>query len=206
MIGLDLDDGSLYPEQQGHFRALVDFPQNRLQFPRFRAVQLEAIRLAGVDHVALEGRYTTEEIRAIYRKSAIYFLASPESFGLPICELQACGSLVFAPDPNWPASHWLGDDYYAKREPRLSPNFVVYKNDPEILAELISETAATFDPTRVRQTFLEYQPRFFRGDREELQSFLSRVESGEIHSRLHEEHRDIGRNVNGSPHTTSVST
>jgi hypothetical protein len=206
IIGVDLDDGSLYPDQQDHFQALVDFPQDRLHFPPFRAVQLEAIRLAGVDYVALEGNYSTEEIRAIYRKTAIYFLASPESFGLPICELQACGSLVFAADANWPASHWLGDDYYAKREPRLSPNFVVYKNDPEILAQLIRKTAATFCPHRVRETFLEYQAQFFRGDREELRLFLSRVESGEVHSRLHEEHRDIGRNVNISAHTAAVST
>jgi hypothetical protein len=195
LIGVDLDDGSLYPDQQGHFQALIDFPQNRFDFPAYREIQLEAIRLSGVDHVTLDGSYTMDEIRAIYRKTAIYFLASPESFGLPICELQACGSLVFAADPHWPASHWLGDDYYAKREPMLSPNFVIYENDPEVLAETIRKTAMTFDPGRVRERFVEYQPYFFRGDREALRVFLSQVDSGAIHSRLHKEHCNIGRNV-----------
>ena len=60
---------------------------------------------------------------------------------MPMCELQACGSLVFTPDPYWPASHWLGDDYYLKREPSLSLNFVVYENDAGKLAERIRAAA-----------------------------------------------------------------
>lgn len=135
LIGLDLDDGTLFPDQRGEFRALIDFEQNRGKYPEYRKVQLEALELAGVDHEVLEGSYSIEEIRAIYRRTSIYFLASSEAFGFPICELQACGSLVFTPDMYWPASHWLGDDYYAKREPRLSPNFVMYENDPAMLAE-----------------------------------------------------------------------
>ena len=47
LIGLDLDDGSLYPDQKGRFRALVDFSQDRLHYPEFRKIQIEALRLCG---------------------------------------------------------------------------------------------------------------------------------------------------------------
>src|ERR1019366_6165156 len=37
LVGLDLDDGTLYPAQKSEFRALVDFEQNRGDYPRYRA-------------------------------------------------------------------------------------------------------------------------------------------------------------------------
>lgn len=196
LIGLDLDDGTLFPDQRGEFRALVDFAQDRGHYPAFREVQVEALKLAGVKYEVLHGNYSIDEIRAIYRRTSIYFLASSEAFGMPICELQACGSLVFTPDPYWPASHWLGDNYYARREPRLSPNFVVYENDVIALANRISAALAATDPVRVRQTLENYQPDLLRGSREAVREFLGRVESGGIHSRLHRDHLSIGRPPN----------
>lgn len=193
LIGLDLDDGSLYPDQKGNFRALVDLPQNRLRYPEFREIQLEALRLAGVDYVALEGSYTTAEIRQIYRESSIYFLASSEAFGLPICELQACGAKVFLPDPNWAASHWLGRDYFIDREPELSSNFVIYDNDPHTLSHRIREAADSINPAEVRATFERVQPELLHGDVAELKAFLERIDSGAIHSRLHEQHANVAR-------------
>ncbi|HEX2723108.1 MAG TPA: hypothetical protein VHM24_09325 [Gemmatimonadaceae bacterium] len=193
LIGLDLDDGTLYPDQRGRFRALLDFEQSRGAYPAFRKVQLDALRMAGVEYEALEGNYAIEKIRAIYRRTSIYFLASSEAFGLPICEVQACGALVFTPDAYWPASHWLGDDYHVPREPRLSPNFVVYENDPEKLAEAIRGAAARSDPSSVRATFEKHQPWLLFGDRTAVQNFLDRLSTGEIHSQLHREHRGIGR-------------
>lgn len=193
LIGLDLDDGSLYPDQKGSFRALVDFPQDRLHYPEFRKIQIEALRLAGVEYVALEGSYATAEIRKIYRESSIYFLASAEAFGLPICELQACGAKVFLPDPYWAASHWLGKDYFIEREPQLSSNFVVYENDPHALSHKIRETADAANPPQVRATFERIQPELLHGDLVELKAFLDRVDSGAIHSRLHEHHVSVAR-------------
>ncbi|MEO8578030.1 MAG: hypothetical protein ABI556_15075 [Gemmatimonadales bacterium] len=193
LIGLDLDDGTLYPDQRGQFRALIDFEQNRFHYPEYRKLQLEALQLSGVDYDVLERPYSMEEIRAIYRRTSIYFLASAEGFGLPICELQACGSLVFAGDPYWPASHWLGDDYYAKREPKLSPNFVVYEKDAGRLAERIRQAAADSDPHAVRAAFEKYQPQLLHGDRESVRDFLDRVSAGDVHPRLHREHAAVGR-------------
>jgi hypothetical protein len=192
-IGLDLDDGSLYPDQKGKFLVLVDFIRQGAENLAYRKVQLEALELAGVDYLVLEGRYTREEIRAIYRRTSMYFLAFCESFGLPICELQACGARVYMPDPYWASSHWLSDDQYGPRQPKYSSNFVVYENDPGLLAERIREEARTFDPPSVRATFERVQPQLLHGDRAALLDFLKRVEDGTIHSRLHRLHFGIGR-------------
>jgi glycosyltransferase involved in cell wall biosynthesis len=146
-----------------------------------------------VGYIALEGSYTTAEIRQIYRESSIYFLASSEAFGLPICELQACGAKVFLPDPHWASSHWLGKDYFIEREPELSPNFVVYENDPHALSHRIREVADSINPAEVRATFERVQPELFHGDMSELTRFLEMIDSGAIHSRLHEQHATIAR-------------
>jgi hypothetical protein len=193
VIGLDIDDGSLYPDQQGRFTALVDFVQPRDDYLGERKIQLEALRLAGVDHVTLEGEYSMEAIRAIYRGTGLYFLSACESFGLPICELQACGSQVFMPSAFWASPHWLGNDHYAPREPVFSPNFVVYERDPVQLADRIRAAAESFDPSRVLETFREYQPDLLHGDSAALADFLDRMESGAIHARLHSSHANVGR-------------
>ena len=193
LIGLDLDDGTLYPDQGDEFRALVDFEQNRGDYPRYRKAQLEALKLSGVQYSILEGAYTRAEIRKIYRRTSIYFLASAESFGLPICELQACGAKIFLPNAYWAASHWLGRDLYTEREPELSPNFVLYEDDADKLARRIDEVRASFDANQVRATFEEYQPHLIHGDLVELKSFLAMIASGEIHATLHDRHRPIGR-------------
>jgi hypothetical protein len=99
------------------------------------------------------------------------------------------------PDPHWAAAHWLGDDYYSRREPRLTSNFVVYENEPTILAKILRDEASKFDPHTVRRMFISEQPQLFRGDRDEVRRFLDDVENGEIHSKLHREHRSIGRPV-----------
>jgi glycosyltransferase involved in cell wall biosynthesis len=193
LIGMNLDDGSLYPEQNGEFMALLDFDVGELHYPQMRQVQLEAVKRAGVKCQRLEGRYPRSGIRAIYRKAGAFLMSRSEAFGLPISEVQACGSLVFLPDPHWAAAHWLGDNFYIKREPALTSNFVVYENDAESLASRLRSAAENFNPAEVRQTFIREQPQLYYGDGDELRHFLDRVENGEIHSRLHSEHYPIGR-------------
>ena len=157
---------------------LVDFEQQRGHFPGFREIQLEALRIAGVKYRVLEGSYTRDEMLAIFRRSAVLMLAHSESFGLPICEAQACGALIFTPNLNWATAHWLGDDYYSKREPNCSSNFVLYENDPVLLAERLKSAAANFNPEQVRRTFIDTQPEMLLGDRTEIENFLSKVKSG----------------------------
>lgn len=146
-----------------------------------------------------------DEMLAIFRRSAVLMLAHAESFGLPICEAQACGCLIFTPDLNWTAAHWLGKDHYAKREPNCSSNFIVYENDPVLLAERLKTAGETFNPEQVRNTFLELQPELYMGDRTALADFLGKVEEGEISSELHHSHRHIGRPVPGGIHQEAVT-
>jgi hypothetical protein len=193
LIGMNLDDGSLYPGQNGEFSALLDFDVSEFHYPELRKIQLEGVKRSGVKYERLEGRYPRAEIRAIYRRSGAFLMSRSEAFGLPISEVQACGSRVFLPDPHWAAAHWLGDNFYVKREPSLTSNFVVYENDPESLALELRAAAESFDPARIRETFIREQPQLYHGDLEELRRFLFRVESGEIHSQLHHEHYPIGR-------------
>jgi hypothetical protein len=193
LIGMNLDDGTLYPEQNGEFMALLDFDVTQLNYPEFRKVQDEAVRKSGVKHMKLQGRYPRSEIRAIYRKASAFLMTRSEAFGLPVSEVQACGSKVFLPDPHWAAAHWLGENFHEKREPRLSSNFVVYENDADALAAELRAAADAFNPQEVRETFIREQPQLHYGDHAELKNFLAKVEKGEIHSRLHGEHYHIGR-------------
>ena len=81
LIGLNLDDGRLYPNQRGKFQVLVDFEQPRGHFPKFREIQMEALRLSGVKYRVFEGSYTSDEMLAICRRSGALMLAHAESFG-----------------------------------------------------------------------------------------------------------------------------
>lgn len=193
LIGMNLDDGSLYPEQNGEFMALLDFDVSEFHYPEARKVQLEGVKRSRVKYQKLEGRYPRSEIRAIYRKAGAFLMSRSEAFGLPVSEVQACGSMVFLPDPHWAAAHWLGDDFYFKREPSLTSNFVVYENDADAIAARLRSAAETFNPAEVRETFVREQPQLYYGDADVLRHFLDRVANGEIHSRLHREHYPIGR-------------
>ena len=131
VIGLDLDDGSLRPTPKDDFLALIDF--ERPSEMKERATQIAALEETKTPYVVLNGRYSISEIRKIYRQCSLYFVAFRESFGLPICELQACGAYVFTPYADWCPSHWIKPDLSAPGPGLLSPNFVVYDGDKDRL-------------------------------------------------------------------------
>jgi hypothetical protein len=189
LIGLNFDDGSLYPEQDGIVAALIDFesPDDMHE----RAVQVLALERTGTPYLVLNGQYPADHIRRLYRRTAIYFVAKRESFGLPICELQACGNYIFTPYSNWCPSHWKKPSLAEPGEGRLSTNFVVYHNDLDTLVSAIQQVRRGFDPYHVRETFLREDPTFYWGDVDAVREFLERIRSGEIHARLHRRHRDI---------------
>ncbi len=193
LVGLNIDDGTLYPEQNGEVRALIDFAQPRLDYPSFRGPQMEALDRAGIPYDVLEGEYTMSEIRAIYRRTAIFLLASKESFGFPICELQACGSYIFMPHSFWAEAHWLKDDLLVPGAGRLSPNFCVYDNDSEKLVGQLLHVRETFDPSVVIETMKLMQPHLIHGDREALSGFLGMLDHGRVHAALHHQHHGVGR-------------
>jgi hypothetical protein len=191
LIGLDLDDGTLRPDPKPEFVALVDFVREGQGVDAERAVQLEALRRTNTKYITLEGRYSIEDIRAIYRRCALYFVAWLESFGLPICELQACGAYVATPYPEWVRGHWIKPDLHQPGPGTLSPNFIVYRNDVDLLCREIERVKAEYDPKHVFDTFLEFQPQLFRGDTAELQRFLTALAEGRINSRSHYDYRGL---------------
>jgi hypothetical protein len=192
-IGCHLNDGSLYPEQDGRFVALIDF--ERPNHMHERAIQILALEKTNTPYKVLHGRYPIAEIRKIYRQTAIYFISHLEAFGLPIVELQACGSLVFTPYARWAWGHYHKPDLTQAGSGPLSPNFVVYNNDLDTLCQKIEEAKANFNPQRVLETFKKRDNRFWEGDLSALQTFIDKVKSGEIHSKLHKEFTQLNEKI-----------
>jgi hypothetical protein len=190
VIGVDLDDGSLSAGQQNDFVALLDF--QRGDHMNERRTQIQALTEANIKWIELTGAYSISQIRAIYRKCSAYFIAHRESFGLPICELQACGSVVFSPYADWCPSHWMKDDITVAGPGRLSDNFRIYENDPKLLVAQLREICNGYDPNHVRSVFLRHQPQFFHGDLGQLQQFVDLLYAGKIHSDLHRERQKPG--------------
>ena len=166
--------------------ALIDFeiPEHMAE----RAIQVLACHKTTTKCTVLHGRYPMEEIRSLYRQSSIFFLAHRESFGLPICELQACGSYVFTPYSDWCPAHWLKASLAQPGPGTLSKNFVVYNNDKQFLINEIERVKSSYDPYEVLSTFKNIHPQLYRGDLDELNQFVRMVESGEIHSQCHREY------------------
>src|SRR5262249_25575282 len=111
--------------------------------------------------------------------------AHRESFGLPICEVQACGGMVFTPYSYWAPSHWQKDDLSIPGEGRLSENFLVYDNHAEHLIRTLRKLRGSFNPRRVRERFLDEQPDYYYGDRRAISKFVEALASRRIGSRLH---------------------
>ena len=191
-IGVHIDDGTLFPEQNGELRGLIDFAQTRINYPSFRKTQIDGLERAGIPYRILEGRFTRSEIREIYRRTGVFFLAHRESFGLSIVEVQACGSFVATPKAEWAGAHWIKEDLSVPGPGRLSPNFLVYDNDLGKLTEQLEMARSSFDAERNLQTFKEFHPQLYRGDPDAVGDFLSKVEDGTINSRLHAQHEMIG--------------
>lgn len=186
VIGLDLDDGTLFPDQGNQFVALIDFEVP--VYMKERSLQIIALDQTNTPYIVLNGRYSIPEIRSIYRRCSIYFLATPESFGLPICELQACGSYVFTPHSHWARAHWHKADPHVFGAGELSPNFVVYGDTVESLIGHIERVKRSYNSAQIVDTLNQYHPHFSRGDLSALEDFLARLDDGRIHSRLHATH------------------
>ena len=181
-IGLRLASPELFPQQQ-EFRALVDFPRDAHK--EEREIVTSTLSKLRIPATTLQGHYPRHKIREIYRNTSCYFVAHRESFGVPICELQACGSLVFTPYNDWCPSHWLKDDIHVCGEGRLTENFRVYQNERSLLEEQLATAVRDWEPGIVRSRFLEEQAIFYWGDTTELARFVENVRFGRIHSKLH---------------------
>lgn len=188
LVGCNMEDDTLYPEQT-EFRALIDFERpNHMQE---RAIQILALQKTNTPYTVLHGRYPMAEIRKIYRQSSIYFLAHLEAFGFPICEVQACGGLVFTPYAQWAWAHYQKSDLTVPGGAALSENFRVYDNSLDKLCEMIEESKASFNANQNRSVYLANDSRFLKGNQYALEEFLLKLQQGEVNSKNHLEYEKL---------------
>jgi hypothetical protein len=191
-IGVNMVDPSLNIKRNTEVVALIDF--ERPDHLHERAIQVLACVEAGIPFKVLHGHYRSDAIRAIYRSSSLYFLASRESFGLPICELQACGALVLTPYARWCPSHYLARPE-KEDSGRLPSNFVVYSNDQQQLVNELHRLKRASDPRAVLASFQREQPHFYYGNVEELARFVDLVRIGRVNPRSHKQYPDLAELV-----------
>lgn len=185
LIGCNFNSGDLYPEQK-EFLALLDFEREGKE--QERAVQKSALKKTNTPFIELKGKYNIHQIRSIYRKSSIYFIAFQESFGFPICETQACGNLIFSPYESWLYAQHIKEDLNKPGIGYFSDNFRIYDNKTDILCEQIERAKASHDPEETRRVLLNKQGHYYYGDIEALSGFIQKVKSGEIHGQKHREY------------------
>jgi hypothetical protein len=187
-LGLGIPAGLIDPSlaiEPREICALIDFERPN-HLPE-RAVQIQACIDAGIPFKVLHGSYSMAEIRKIYRSCSLYFIAHCESFGLPICEVQACGGVVLTPYANWCHAH-----YFETPEPgrsgRLPENFIVYNNDKRRLVSELERLKRNYDAEAALSNFRREQSHFHRGNARELARVVGMIEDGTINSASHRRH------------------
>lgn len=176
-IGLNLKCTGLRPNEKKEFIAIVDF--ERKGYEHYRQNQIQALNELGIPFISLEKSYTIKEIREIYKKAAIYFIQSSESFGVPIAECFSCGSYVFTPDSKWPMAWRLNEKAENNKPNSLPECFVVYNDRKDLKNKLITlrdNYNLEKTPKKVFDTFYKNYPRFYDGNRDALLDVFKRIE------------------------------
>ena len=182
-IGMNITDSNLYPEQKD-FQVLLDF--KRPGYEVYRDMVVSVLEEENIPYIQLDGRYTTDEIRSIYRKCSVYFVAVRESFGLPIAEIQLCGGYVFTPYAEWCPAYFLNKSPYVKGVGNLGRNFIVYDNDKEKLRVELKRIQKEFDSNVVIRNFKEDYQDYYEINKKELCSFVQKISDGLINADTHE--------------------
>lgn len=174
-IGINISRSGLHPVKKNGFTAVVDFAQNG--YESYRQQQLSVLQELGINTIVLEGRYPIAEIREIYKQASVFFLAFPETYGLPIAECLASGSYIFTPDSGWPMSWRLNKDPMPWGPGTLPECFKVYNGREDLSKQLIGlrnnyDTANT--PVSVHDCFMKYYRSFYYGDSQALLSVLKK--------------------------------
>ncbi|MDR2473645.1 MAG: hypothetical protein LBD53_08835 [Tannerella sp.] len=189
-VGFDVKSPSLYPEQK-EFTALIDF--ERKGYEAERAIQIQALKETNTPYVELKGRYTADDIRSIYRRCGMYFPAFRESFGLPILELQLCGCTIFTPFREWVPAHFLNKSVNVKGNGDPGSNFFVYNNDIEKLKSMIINLKEHYNPQTVIDRFKTEYPFYYSYNKEEMKSFLQKLQNKEISPDSHLKYEQYNR-------------
>jgi glycosyltransferase involved in cell wall biosynthesis len=180
-IGLDLSGTDLHPLPKDEFIALVDFKQEG--YEQIQADQLTVLAAMNIKTIVLNGRYTTEEIREMYKKASIFFIQFPEAFGLPIAECLACGVQIFTPVSGWPMS-WRLDDHPVMHGPgQLADCFTVYESENDLAKKLMTfkdQYDLFTTPRKVFDDFIKNYPALYFGNKIAIKEVLQMIKDGRI--------------------------
>ena len=175
-IGLDIAHTGLKPVKKEELIAVVDFPQKG--YETYRKEQIKVLNELDIETIVLEKHYTLEEIREVYKKACMFFIQSPEAFGLPIAECLSTGAYIFTPNSGWPMSWRLDKNPKIHKSGILPEIFQVYDNINDLRYKL-SKIQKTYDlkkePFKVFNIFQEKYPYFYQGNLEELRKVADRI-------------------------------
>jgi hypothetical protein len=175
-IGINLSYTGLKPVRKDKFVALVDFLQPGDEM--VRKDQLDVLRELGIETIILNGEYTTQEIRDIYKKVSVLFLQSYEAFGLPIAECLSCGVQIFASNSAWPMAWRLNDNPEIHKEGTLAEVFNIYSSKDDLKNQLYSFRESynlINSPFTIFNTFIKNYPHYYYGRINVLRSVLERI-------------------------------
>lgn len=177
-IGVNISMSGLGPVRKKEFVAVMDFAQQG--YEAYRDQQLRVLNKLGIKTIVLEGRYKKEDIRRIYGEGAVFFLAFPETFGLPIAECLACGTYILTPDTGWPMSWRLDQHPLPWGSGILADCFRSYNGEEE-LTQLLQKMRDEYDPEKTPQyvydTFIRYYPQFYFGNDKALKEVMEQLNS-----------------------------
>lgn len=175
-IGVNISVSGLKPVVKKEIIAVVDFAQKG--YEAYREQQLSVLKKLGIKTIVLEGRYPIKQIREIYQQAAMFFLAFPETFGLPIAECLAGGAYIFTPQSGWPMAWRLDEQPMPWGPGKLADCFKVYANEDELvhqLVEIIQHYDKEKTPLKVFDSFMRHYPTFYYGDGQALKEVLSSI-------------------------------
>jgi len=180
-IGLYAKSWNLKPVPKKEMIAIIDFEHPG--YEAYRQMQISALQKLGIKYISLEKSYTIEEIRSIYQQGSVYFMQSPEAFGLPILECLCCGNQIFTHSHTWPMS-WRLPINQGSDENGILPECFTVCSDEEELVKNLSIFKENYHPSetpqKVFQNFIRHYPSFYHGNENELKRLLNVLKAGEI--------------------------
>lgn len=176
-VGLNLKSSGIEPTKKEELIALVDFHWEGCD--EEREIQKQVLEEVGIKTIELQGRYTVEEIRDIYKKSSLLFLQHFESFGLPIAECLGYGAKIVTPHTGWPMAFRQDAEPKEYGTGQLPECFISYNNKEELIS-LLRKIQANFDkdasPKEYFNSFIRYYQHYYEGSKDELIRFVKEFE------------------------------
>jgi hypothetical protein len=173
-IGVNIAISGLRPVPKKEFIAVIDFAHS--EFESYRYTQLKTLESLGIKTIILQGRYPIQEIRKIYQQASVFFLAFPETFGLPIAECLASGAYIFTPTSAWPMAWRLNENPMPWGTGELPNCFRVYDNGDDLkiqLTSLLNNYDLKQSPNNVFEDFMKHYPHFYSGNLKALENGLN---------------------------------